>query len=173
MKKTLLPIVILALMSLVASCAATGGRAAMSPYIEGGINVHFRGDRQLNLYQGAPHALTVCAYQLRDLNGFNQVLEEKEGVARLMECSRFDPSVNFAKRLVVQPGRDLYDAMEVSEGTRHVAIVAGYYGFKKKDAVKTMPLPLKGMPFFKKPGGTDISVFCGPQELRILKGGES
>jgi predicted component of type VI protein secretion system len=89
-----------------------------------------------------------------------------------MECSRFDPSVNFVKRLVVQPGRDLYDAMELSEGTRHVAIVAGYYNFKKKEAVKTVPLPLKGMPFFKKHVGTDISIFCAPQELRILKGGE-
>lgn len=173
MKKLWLALVIGALAALCSSCATTGERAAITPYIDGGINLHFRGDRQLNLYQRAPHALTVCAYQLKDLNGFNQVLEEKEGVSKLMECSRFDPSVTFVKRLVVQPGRDLYDAMEVSEGTRHVAIVAGYYGFRKKEAVKTIPLPLKGMPFFKKPGGSDISVFCGPQEIRIVKGGES
>jgi len=173
MKKLWIAPAIAALAAALVSCATTGERAAIAPYIDGGINLHFRGDRQLNLYQRAPHALTVCAYQLKDLNGFNQALEEKDGIAKLMECSRFDPSVNFVKRLVVQPGRDLYDAMEVSEGTRHVAIVAGYYGFKKKEAVKTIPLPLKGMPFFKKPGGTDISVFCSPQELRILKGGGS
>ncbi len=173
MKKFWNALVLSALATLCSSCATTGDRAAITPYIDGGINLHFRGDRQLNLYQRAPHALIVCAYQVRDLNGFNQVLEEKEGVSKLMECSRFDQSVNFVKRLIVQPGRDLYDAMEFSEGTRYVAIVAGYYGFRKKEAVKTIPLPLKGMPFFKKPGGTDISVFCGPQEIRILKGGES
>ena len=173
MNKVLKTLVLLALAWMLASCATTGDRAAVTPYIDGGINFHMKGDRQLNLYQRAPHALTVCAYQLKDLNAFNQVLEEKDGVTKLMECSRFDPSVNFVKRLIVQPGRDLFEAMEVSEGTRHVAIVAGYYSFKKREAVKTVPLPLKGMPFFKKHAGTDINVFCGPQELRILKGGES
>jgi type VI secretion system VasD/TssJ family lipoprotein len=173
MNKVLKPLVLLMLVWMVSACATTSGeRAAQTPYIEGGINFHLKGDRQLNLYQRNPHALIVCAYQLKELNAFNQLLEDKDGVTKLMECSRFDPSVNYVKRLVVQPGRDLYDAMEVSEGTRYVALSAGYYSFKAKQAVKTVTLPMKGMPFLKKPGGTDISVFCGPQELRILKGGE-
>ena len=78
MNKILKPIVILALAWMLASCATTGDRAAITPYIDGGINIHMKGDRQLNLYQRAPHALTVCAYQLKDLNAFNQVLEEKD-----------------------------------------------------------------------------------------------
>src|SRR5512134_1925824 len=77
MNKVLKPLVLLALAWMLASCATTGDRAAVTPYIDGGINFHMKGDRQLNLYQRAPHALTVCAYQLKDLNAFNQVLEEK------------------------------------------------------------------------------------------------
>ena len=68
------------------------------PYIKDGINFHLRGDSRLNLYRGAPHALVLCAYQLTDANAFNQLLEEKDGMARLLVCTRFDPTVNYAKK---------------------------------------------------------------------------
>jgi predicted component of type VI protein secretion system len=138
------------------------------PYIQDGINFHFKGDGRLNLYRGVPHALVLCAYQLTDANAFHQMLEEKDGMARLLVCTRFDPSVNYAKKMIVQPGQDLYEAMEKTEGTRQVALIAGYYEFQKKQAVKIISLPVKKMFFFKKAGGTDISLYLSSQEIQDM-----
>jgi type VI secretion system VasD/TssJ family lipoprotein len=138
------------------------------PYIQDGINFHLRGDNRLNLYGGVPHALVLCAYQLTDANAFHQMLEEKDGMSRLMACTRFDPSVNYAKKIIVQPGQDLYEAMEKTERTRQVALIAGYYEFQKKQAVKIISLPVKKMFFFKKAGGTDISLYLSSQEIQDM-----
>jgi len=139
-----------------------------APYIKDGINFHLRGDSRLNLYRGVPHALVLCAYQLTDANAFNQLLEEKDGMARLLVCTRFDPTVNYAKKMIVQPGQDIYEAMEKTEGSRQVAVIAGYYEFQKKLAVKIITLPEKRMFFFKRAGGTDISLHLSPREIQNI-----
>lgn len=141
---------------------------AQVPHIDNGINIHLKGDRNLNRYKKSPHALILCVYQLRDFNAFNQMMEDKNGMARLMECGRFDPSVNYVKRLVVQPGKDVYESMEVVDGTRNVGIIAGYYFFKKDQAVKTFVLPMKGI-FSRKPGGMDINLYLKSNEIQEIK----
>jgi len=139
-----------------------------APYIKGGINFHLRGDGQLNTYQQVPHALIVCAYQLKDASAFNQTLEEKEGLSKLLECRRFDQSVSYAKRLIVQPGQDIYEAMEKIDGATLLGVVAGYYNFDRKKAAKVLMLPMSGMPLFRKPGGMDVALFMTDQEIRTL-----
>lgn len=139
-----------------------------APYVKGGINFHLRGDSRLNVYQQVPHALIVCAYQLKDANAFNQTLEEKEGLSKLLECHRFDGSVNYAKRLIVQPGQDIYEAMEKTDGTHMLGIVAGYYNFDRKKAAKVLALPMSGMPMFRKPGGIDVALLLTDQEIRPM-----
>ncbi|MDD4355927.1 MAG: type VI secretion lipoprotein TssJ [Smithellaceae bacterium] len=139
-----------------------------APYIKDGINFHLRGDSRLNLYRGVPHALVLCAYQLADANAFHQLLEEKDGMARLLACNRFDPTVNYAKKMIVQPGQDIYGAMEKTEGSRQVAVIAGYYEFQKKQAVKMIPLPVNLMFFFKRTGPTDISLYLSGQEIQDM-----
>jgi len=138
------------------------------PHIDNGINIHLKGDRNLNRYKKSPHALVLCVYQLKDLNGFNQIVEDKNGMAKLMECGRFDSSVNYVKRVVVQPNKDVYEAMEVADGTKNVGVVAGYYFFKKSQAVKTFVLPMKGV-FSRKPGGMDINLYLKSNEIQETK----
>jgi hypothetical protein len=138
------------------------------PYIKDGINFHLRGGSRLNVYRGVPHALVLCAYQLTDANAFNQLLEEKDGMAKLLSCTRFDPTVNYAKKMIAQPGQDIYEAMEKAEGSRQVAVIAGYYEFQKKQAVKVIPLPVKKMFSFRRAGGTDISLYLSPQEIQDM-----
>jgi len=160
-------LVILALSLFLASCGLfkTTIRPPEAPYIKGGLNFHLRGDNRLNVYQQVPHALLVCAYQLKDANAFHQILEDKDGWSRLLECHRFDGSVNYAKRLIVQPGQDIFEAMEKTEGTTMLGIVAGYYNFDRKKAVKLFSLPMSGMPMFRKPGGMDVSLRLTDQEI--------
>lgn len=138
------------------------------PHIKNGINIHLIGDKNLNWYRKTPHALILCVYQLKDLNGFNQMVEDKNGMAKLMECGRFDSSVNYVKRVVVQPNKDVYECMELTEGTKNVGVIAGYYYFKKSQAIKTFVLPMKGI-FSRKPGGMDIDLLLKANEIQEIK----
>src|ERR1039457_770172 len=68
-------------------------------YEKDAIQLHFVSDPQLNLYQKQNHSLIVCLYHLRDSNGFNQLIGEQGGLSKLLECSRFDQSVTYYRRL--------------------------------------------------------------------------
>jgi hypothetical protein len=150
-----------------ASCGLfkSSRRPADAPYIKGGINFHLRGDQNLNLYQKSPHALVLCAYQLRGVSAFNQMAEEKDGLNKLLECGRFDPSVTYAKKLIVQPGQDIYEAMEKADDSKYVALIAGFYNFQKRQAIKVITLPMKGIPLFRRPGGMDIKLYLSAQTI--------
>ena len=166
-KKIVLLIAVVFVTAALASCGLfkSSGRPAGAPYIKGGVNFHLRGDRSLNLYQRSPHALVLCAYQLREVSAFNQMTEDGDGLARLMECGRFDSSVTYAKKLIVQPGQDMYEAMEKTDDSKYVALIAGFYNFQKRNAIKIITLPMKGVPLFRRPGGMDIKLYLTSQAI--------
>lgn len=138
---------------------------------ENGIRLYLKGDPKLNLYQKTPHALVICVYQLRDPNAFNQVAEEKDGLQRLMECSRFDPGVVCAKRIVIQPGQETEEAIDRAEGTRYVGIVAGYFGYESKNIIRLAAIPsAKSLIMRKKtPKPLTIKIHLGPREIQEFK----
>jgi predicted component of type VI protein secretion system len=120
MKKVFVAVVVLSLSSLLLSC---GGKGAVPPtvdfaYQKGAIVLHLKADPRLNLYQRSPHTLSLCIYQLRDPNGFNQLAGDQAGLYKLLECSRFDGTVAMATRLDVQPGTESTQALDRAEGVR-------------------------------------------------------
>ena len=146
-------------------------------YEKDGIRLHLQGDPKLNLFQGDPHTLLVCLYNLRDPNAFNQLVEEREGLPKLLECGRFDPSVASSKRMVVQPGQELNEVMDRAEGAKYVALVAGYYSLQKEKVVRLYPVPIleesKGMVFRTRtsiPAILNLDLYLGPQEIQDPKG---
>jgi type VI secretion system VasD/TssJ family lipoprotein len=134
------------------------------------IRLNLKSDSRLNLYQGIPHTLLLCVYQLRDPNAFTQVREEKDGISKLLECSRFDPSVTRSKSFVVQPGEEISEAFDRAEGTKYVGIVAGYYLQKTNRITHLFHIPIieekKGGTLTQKPGVLNITVHLGPQEIQ-------
>ncbi len=124
------------------------------------ISILIKADPQLNRYQNNAHALFLCVYQLKDPNGFNQLAEEDDGLAKLLECGRFDGSVANAKRLVVQPGQELKEMRDRAEGARYLGIASGYYGTGKEKMTHLSPLAnVAGK------GGTTIRMELGPFEI--------
>ena len=139
-------------------------------YEKAAISVHFVSDPQLNLFQMQAHSLIICLYQLRDPNGFSQLVDEKDGLPKLLDCSRFDPSVTYAKRLVVQPNQDATELLDRTEGAKFVGIVAGYYVLQKDSATRSYAIPVtelaKGSAPVQKPGKLGIDLHLGPQGIR-------
>ena len=138
-------------------------------YEKDAIQLHFVSDPQLNLYQKQSHSLIVCLYHLRDPNGFNQLVDEKGGLPRLLECSRFDPSVTYSRRLVVQPNQELNVLLDRTDGAKFVGIVAGYYTLQKEGSVRIYPIPVtetnKGSTLVQKAAKLDIDLYLGQQDI--------
>lgn len=129
------------------------------------ITLVIRADQQLNRFQNNAHALFLCIYQLKDPNGFNQLTEEEGGMAKMLECRRFDATVANAKRQVVQPGQELREIRDRAQGARFIGIAAGYYGTGKERVTHLAPLtPAVGAGY----GGTTITIELGPYEIESV-----
>ena len=178
--KALLKTGFLLLLALfVCSCAS---RSVAPPsewkYEKDAIRIHLSADIQLNLYEGTPHPLVICFYQLGDPNTFNQLTGDNEGLYRLLECSRFDTSVVSSKRMIVHPGQDLTFTLDRAEQAKYVAVVAGYSIIQKEGMVSLFEVPVtverKGCLWLTKvsrPDALHISLILG--SLQIQKtGGE-
>ncbi|MEK6779645.1 MAG: type VI secretion lipoprotein TssJ [Candidatus Deferrimicrobiota bacterium] len=141
------------------------------PYESGAVRIHLKADPRLNLFDATPHTLFICVYHLRDPNGFNQLLDETDGIGKLLECARFDPSVMGTRKIVVQPGGEVSEAVDRPEGAKYVALAAGYSRLRKEDSVRLYPVPIievrSGL-FSKtaRPGPLAIDLFLGPEAIQ-------
>ena len=171
MKPKKAALVFCAFQGIVGACAS--GPSSRSPggnyqYEKEAIVLRLKADPKLNLYDKTPHTLLVCVYQLQDPNAFNQLLMDSREISKLLECTRFDPGVANARRLVLQPGQEKTDVLDRSEGARYLGIVAGYFQLEKKRASRILPIPLGGL-IRKKPKKMDLELFLGPEEILGVK----
>jgi type VI secretion system VasD/TssJ family lipoprotein len=137
------------------------------PYEKESIILNIRSDPQLNRYQGQPHSLALCTYQMKDPNAFNQLADERNGLSRLMDCERFDGSVLSSKRIIVHPARQLKELRDRAEGARYLGIVAGYYPLEKNRVMLLYPLP-----FPSSKGGSPevvIDLDLGQRQIQLVK----
>lgn len=134
------------------------------------ITLHIKADTQLNLFQKNPHTLLLCIYHLRDPNAFNQLQDEKDGLQKLLECGRFDPSVVHVRRIMLQPGQEFTESMDRPEGAKFVNIAAGYYQRTKDRVTCSFPVPLseqkQGGNLVQKTKQLAIDLYLGPQKIQ-------
>ncbi len=174
MKYQIKMLLIFSVLFLLCSCGGISRRSNYG-YGERDVRLSVKSDLQLNLYEGKPHTLVLCVYQLRDPNTFNQMAEEEGGLSRLLDGSRFDNSVSSSRKIVVHPGVDVTQELDRADGARYVCVVAGYYYELKKDRdeirkdpiIRLFPIPL-GM-FTKRPKKFNINLILGPQEIKNLE----
>jgi type VI secretion system VasD/TssJ family lipoprotein len=145
-------------------------------YEKDAIHIHLKADSQLNLSEGMPHTLLICLYQLRDPNVFNQLADDIEGRYKLLECGLFDASVTSFKRLIINPGQESTFVLDRSEGSKHMAIVAGYYLIQRQRILRLLDIPVveekKGWikrTKILKPGPITIELTLGPQQIQKLE----
>jgi len=149
--------------SFLVSCAGAPPLPPDYSYGKDEIHIDLNADPRLNLYEGRAHTLLLCVHQLRDPNAFNRLAGDKTGIYQLLGCSQFDSSVTNSKRIIVQPNQKVQYTLDRAEGTKYVAIAAGYYNIRKNDVVSLFEIPIeqKSSGFF---GGSRIA---GPETLNI------
>jgi type VI secretion system VasD/TssJ family lipoprotein len=160
-------LLLLCLVAAISSCSKVS-KTPEYTYQREAVTITLKADPRLNLYQGTPHTLVACTYQLRDPNAFNQLVDEKDGLSKLLECSRFDASVAYAKRLVVQPGQEFRDSLDRAEGAKYVSVVAGYYNLQKWNVVRLFQVPVSTKS--SKPQDVNIELYLGPEAIQDVKG---
>ncbi|MGA1842663.1 MAG: type VI secretion system lipoprotein TssJ [bacterium] len=177
MRKYINILVCLFIILLISSCATT--QSVTPPPLwqaeKGGIQLRIEADPQLHLYDGSPHTLVVCVYQLTERNVFNQFANEREGLLKLLECNRFDSSVATSPlRLSIHPGEKISESLDRAENAKYVAIVAGYYSLQKENIIRLFEIPVifekKGW-FFRRsitsrPGPLNLYIYLGPQGIK-------
>lgn len=163
---------VVALAAFVACASKPGPKPLRPEFLERGVLIQLQADPMLNLYEGQPHTLLLCVYQLLDPNGFNQYREEYAGISKLLEGERFDPSVASVKRVFVQPGENQGLVLDRAEGAKFVGVVAGYYNMHKSQASRLFEVPLleqkKGwmsQEITYRYGVLDLSLKLGPEEF--------
>lgn len=151
---------------------STTSRTVVPPnwnFEQGAIDLHLASTSQLNLFQKNPHSLLVCLYLLKDPTAFNQVAGEQDGLAKLLQCSPFDHTVTYSRRLVLQPSQSLHEQLDRSEGARFVGVVAGYYNLHRETSLRSFAIPLseteQGSQLVQRPAKLAIDLTLGAQQI--------
>jgi type VI secretion system VasD/TssJ family lipoprotein len=155
---------------LAEAAAARAESAARMAFPEA-VHLHIKADPQLNYYQAGPHTLFLCIYHLKDSAMFNQLMDEKDGPAKLLECGRFDPSVLKSSNMIIQPSQEVTESLGRVEGARYVGIIAGYYNnFRKERIFRSFRIPGIDSTSVQKMGTLYVDLYLGPQEMVELRG---
>lgn len=173
MNSLLKPCFYILLFLIVCSCASTPGSAVQYDYGEGAISLNLKADSQLNRYNGVPHTLSTCVYQLSDSKEFNQLSSNRDGLYKLLGCEKFDSSVKGTERVILHPGKDEIKTLDRAEGSQFVAIAAGYYNVRKDEIVRIFEVPViqerkgfLGQNRISRAGDLSITLSMGPQQIK-------
>lgn len=174
--KTLDVLCALFLITFLSACMSSPASPPEWKMQKEGIVLNLKADGQLNESRGKAYTLYFVVYQLINPNGFNQLSQDNEGVAKLLESKIFDSSVASVKSMVVYPGSDVTYRIDRAEGAMYVGVVAGYNVMVKERMVKLFEVPVyvkynNVLRTAKKlvPGNLEINMVLGPQQIENVK----
>ena len=148
---------------MICSCSmlSSNSKVTLPPeYKKGGVTLNIAADPQLNRYKNSPHTLLICFYQLKDPNAFNQLADDPNSLSKLMECGKFDSSVTYTKKYIVQPGQIVSEQRDLAEGTRFFGLAAGYYSQGTEKTTHLAPLTTS-----LTRSSMSVSIELGPNEI--------
>ncbi len=142
-------------------------------YESNGIGLNIKADPKLHFYQGYPHTIRLCLYQLIDPMEFKQLQDKKEGLEKLCEGSSFAKVTAF-KCYFLNPGHELRETLDRAEGTKWVGLIACYYRLEESKVIRHYEIPIKEEKIDKKtiqmkPSKLDINLYLGPEEIQDLR----
>lgn len=134
------------------------------------IEISYTADKNLNLYDEKPHTMLMCLYQLSDPNVFNELSKSKDGLNKLLGCSRFDQSVLSFMRIIVQPGESKKLSLDRAENAKWAGVVAGYYSLNPDMTTRLFEIPVvaeRKLLLFKKPipGNLSVDISLGSNKI--------
>lgn len=166
---------------LFTSCGTKNG-ANTAPAVPGksvwsfspeGIQIQYVADKMLNVFENEPHTLILAVYQMNNINVFNNLTKDSEGLKKLLQVQSFDSSVVGMDKIIVQPGEEKTAVLNRAEDARWVGIIAGYCTLNPGQVNRLFNIPLitekKGIYGFRttesRAGQMTIKLLLGPTAL--------
>ena len=154
------------------TAAVAPGKSVWS-FAPEGIQIQYTADKMLNVFENEPHTLILAVYQLNNINAFNNLTKDIEGLKKLLQVQSFDSSVVGMNKLVVQPGEEKTVVLNRAEDAKWVGIIAGYYSLDPGQVNRLFNIPLitekKGIYGFRttesRVGQMTIKLLLGPSAL--------
>jgi len=151
----------------------TEGNAPTRVFWPKGIQIQYTSAANLNSYESKAHTILLVVYQLSGLNAYNALVKTADGLNRLLQADRFDPSVVGVDQFFVEPNEKKTLVLDRAENTQYVAVIAGYYDLQPGQINRTFEIPVmvdkKGIYGFRTTvstvGQLNIILFMGPNSL--------
>ncbi len=160
---------------LLTSCADDAPKPEWK-YGENGIDIVYRATPDLNAQGNDPNALLLVIYQLKEINEFNRLAENKKGLQKLLEAKVFDESVMALKKKYIKPGGAGRVTLNRAEHTKFIGIIAGYNNLQpyRCVAVQDIQYETEKHGLFKVWKNTkisllDISLTLGRDGMRVIR----
>ncbi|MFL9988896.1 type VI secretion lipoprotein TssJ [Paraburkholderia sediminicola] len=99
-------------------------------YTDHAISVDWRAAKQLNAFDGEPHAVAIVVVQTSDPNVFRKASATPAQLSQLLLASTSPTGVLDMQRLFVQPGETGQVWLARAEAAQYVGVVVGYYGLQ-------------------------------------------
>ena len=177
-KAMMLALAICGLISLLVGCSSVPKNILKeAPGEAEAIVLNIKADSMLNQYNGEPHTLVLCVYQLSVPDVFKEMGKNDEGLSRLMSCNSFGDSVTAYQRAIVNPGEVTSIVVDREKGTLFVGLVAGYYDPTPGKSTKLYKIPItvyrEGFAGWKEmyrwPEKLRVSLMLNPKGIREEK----
>lgn len=141
------------------------------------IEIKIAASGLLNAVNDEPHTLVLLVYQLENINSFKQLTKDENGMEKLLQAGKFDPSVLSIDQLIIEPGDNRTFLLDRVENTKWVGIVAGYYSLNPGQASRFYEVPVKvettGIYGFRKTetkmGHLSVNLNLGPGSLNEME----
>jgi predicted component of type VI protein secretion system len=109
---------------------------------EGAVLVSMKAGARLNTYDGSPHAVLACMYQLPENEPFERLMQDETGLRTLLKCDVILPGLPAPKQFIVQPGQEVEYKLNRFEGTRFVGIVIGFHSLTSESSARLFEIPV-------------------------------
>ncbi|MEA1892863.1 MAG: type VI secretion lipoprotein TssJ [Campylobacterota bacterium] len=105
------------------------------------ISVKYASTKDLNIYDNQSHVIPLVIYQLNNINSFDSLKKDKDGIVKLLEAKKFDESVMSVDKFYVSPNETKELVLDRAAKTVWIAMVAGYYDMQPSQSTLKYQTP--------------------------------
>jgi len=145
------------------------------PYEKEAIKLHIKAADHLNFYEGQPHPVVFCIYQMRQPSLFQDLIRERQGLYRLIEGRIYDPDIVKYKQISIKPSQQGILSIDREEAAQYIGIVVGYYFLSSETCTRifTIPVIVERRALIRKTETSKVSpcllnIELGPQAILQL-----
>jgi len=110
-------------------------------FAKNAISINYSSAKKLNLYNNESHVIPLVVYQLNNINSFNDLKKDKQGIVKLLGAKKFDKSVMSVGKFFISPDETKTLSLDRATRTTWVCLVAGYFDMQPSQSTLQVQIP--------------------------------